>query len=303
MRYSCFKGEVSEWSNEPVSKTGVPQGTAGSNPALSACRERRRVCYTFSMSTDLTQLVIDGYSGEGALKFYGDKVANGLWISEKHYIEKYFKLKNTEGTKVLDVGCGAGRTTIPLMQAGYDVIGIDFIPEMIETAKKISQEKNLDVKYEVGDATALNFPDNSFDHVLFSNQGWTQIPGQAQRLQALTEIYRVLRPGGVFIFSARERTFWYDFPLWLEQWIKVRILKPVGFPIQEEDYGDLFYEREPGDRNRTYAKKQFIHFFSKAEAKGELEKAGFTFLEADGSMQISLDSYRTHPPVLFISKK
>ncbi len=270
------------------------------------------------MSKDLQQLVIDGYSGKDAVRFYGEKVANGLWISEKHFIEKYFKMKGSArageagrksglesagGTRVLDVGCGAGRTTIPLMQAGYDVTGIDFIPEMIGEAKKIAAEKGLNVAYEVGDATALKFPDNSFDYVLFSNQGWTQIPGKARRFQALKEIYRVLRPGGIYMFSACKRTFWYDFPFWLSEWLEVRVCRALGLPILRKEYGDQFYAKEPSDKKRTYERKQYLYFSTIAETKAELERAGFTLLEADGSLQISATYSLVHPPVIYVCQK
>jgi ubiquinone/menaquinone biosynthesis C-methylase UbiE len=101
-------------------------------------------------------------------------------------------------SKVLDIGCGAGRTTTWLAAEGHDVIGLDFAAKMIEAAR--SQNPNM--SYVIADATAINFKSSRFDVVVFSFNGIDCIPSRAKRLEALREIRRVLKPGGYFIFSS-----------------------------------------------------------------------------------------------------
>lgn len=137
------------------------------------------------MKKDLKQLVQAEFSTENAINLYIKKAEEGFFIGEKYMVEKYFLSKN----KILDLGCGTGRTSIQLNQLGFDVTAIDFVPLMIENAVKIAIDKKLNITYQIADACDLPYENESFDYALFSNQGHTQIPGKANRIKAMNEVY------------------------------------------------------------------------------------------------------------------
>lgn len=252
------------------------------------------------MKTELEQHVISEFSGDKTQEEYIKKAEDGLWDSEKYFIEKYFTNKSAT---LLDIGCGTGRTTFPLFRQGFRITGVDLVPAMIENAKKVAHKLHLDVDFREGDATALDFKDGSFDYALFSNQGWSQIPGRDKRLKALAEICRVLKKDGTFIFTAHPRWAVRNHPFfWLKQWIKLYLLKPLGFKIMEEDFGDRFFDRGTIGGDVGF-KKQYIHIPTVKEVQEDIKKAGLTLIESDGNRQISKNDIRKFPPVFYVCRK
>lgn len=217
------------------------------------------------MREDIKQYVIDSFSTDNSIKKYTADVKNGLWKSEEILIDKYF----TKGSYILDLGCGVGRTTIPLYNKGYKVLGIDLTPKFIELAQSSTQEN---LHFEVGDATSLKYKDNTFDNVLFSFNGWSMIPTKEMRIEAAKEIYRVLKPNGYYIFSFHKRSIVGQELLWLIQLIKIKLLKPLGYKTKETDFGDFYFTK---DSETTYPIAQFVSFLSPKEVQNIYTSIGF----------------------------
>ncbi|MDY6783755.1 MAG: class I SAM-dependent methyltransferase [Cyanobacteriota bacterium] len=102
-------------------------------------------------------------------------------------------------SRVLEVACGNGNAAISIaQQTGCEVVGIDLSSSYIENAQaKASNFDSLRVSFHKESATDLPFPDNSFTHA-WSQGALYHIP---ELNKALAETYRVLKPGGFFLFD------------------------------------------------------------------------------------------------------
>lgn len=96
--------------------------------------------------------------------------------------------------KVIDAGCGFGKWVILLNRLGYDIVGVD------NSDLAINQLRNYDknLKVEMGDILALNYPDNHFD--AYISMGVVEHFEEGP-IPALKEAYRVLKPNGIIFLS------------------------------------------------------------------------------------------------------
>jgi len=104
----------------------------------------------------------------------------------------------------IDVGCGGGLVTEEMSKKGFKVIGFDMSEPSITQASKHAKEEGLDIIYKLGDAYNLRseIEDASVDGIIMSDilEHLHDLPKVA------TEISRMLKPGGVFVFDTINRT-------------------------------------------------------------------------------------------------
>ena len=210
------------------------------------------------------------YNSNEMLKTYGNAIdVVGLWESEKIIFNKYVSTEKS----ILDLGCGAGRTTINLYKNGYkNIVGLDISNNFIEYAKSYCKESDLDIEFICADATNLDFAsDNSYDVVFFSYNGMQCIPGKRNRDNVLKEVHRVLKPGGIYIFTAHNRDASRTHKV---EWEEEKIRWEEGTQDKElEIYGDK-YSINPNNGERV-----FIHFSNIEEMKEFIYQENFEILE------------------------
>lgn len=165
----------------------------------------------------------------------------GLWPSEEILVFEYAP----DDARILDMGCGAGRTTIPLAEMGLEVVGIDFSAAMIQLAQELAQVSQVEVEFQVMDAMDLQFPDSSFDLAFFSYNGIELLPGKMGKEAAMREVYRVLKPEGLFIFCTHSPFALNQFAL-LRLWTLLKFCagRFAGLPVRERELGERFSDDE-----------------------------------------------------------
>ena len=102
------------------------------------------------------------------------------------------------GWRVLDVATGSGNAAMAAARHGTSVVGVDYVPSLLERGRQRADTEGLEIEFVEGDAEALPFADASFDAVL-TMFGSMFAPNHEQ---AAAELLRVTRPGGTIALVA-----------------------------------------------------------------------------------------------------
>lgn len=119
---------------------------------------------------------------------------------ELSYIRKIISKKD----RILDLGCGFGRITIPLAKEGYNIEGIDITPVMIEKASGLAKKENIKVTFKVGDMKNLPYSDNTFNIIFCLWSAFMELPKENEQLKAIKEMLRILKPNGLSFIEIRK---------------------------------------------------------------------------------------------------
>jgi ubiquinone/menaquinone biosynthesis C-methylase UbiE len=148
----------------------------------------------------MTAATTKGYRGigmEGAIARWYDK-------STRKDIERFRALAARlravlpQGGDLLEVAPGPGYFAIEMAKGGaYRVTGLDISRTMVELARKNAAQAGVEVDFRQGNASAMLFPDESFDLLACS----AAFKNFSDPQQALREMYRVLRPGGTAVVA------------------------------------------------------------------------------------------------------
>lgn len=130
------------------------------------------------------------------------RIANSLWPNEKP----------SSDTRLLELGCGPGFYSCQLaaLYPQISILGVDCSVRQLECARSKAAEAGLrNCRFEEDNVLALSHPDATFD-ALIAARLFTVLP---KREHAISEIYRILRPGGRCFIAEPRYAIWASLPL------------------------------------------------------------------------------------------
>lgn len=201
---------------------------------------------------------------------FWEKVLGDLPVSYKTWFERereYLQSNITKNARVLEVGCGEGRSLRDIINVTENLIGIDHDPEAVKEAKR-NLKNYSKVKILESEATNLPFKDKSFDFVIcmttFANFG-------NKKYNVLDEMRRVLKDQGFIIISVFSEDAFEE---------RMKLYKKTNFPIKEIVGTTIIYNGKWGDNtSEQFSKKELEEIFEKAKLKVvEIKKLNMAYI-------------------------
>jgi SAM-dependent methyltransferase len=190
-----------------------------------------------------------------SLKDVFNQIAPG-WYNYRHHSiftrELNRLAKRWQKGSLLNLGCAHGPDFIPFRDS-FKLYGVDFSDEMLRLARKYSLKFNFNVELTLADVLQLPYPDNLFDWAI-SVATYHHIKGEQERLKALNELKRVLKPGGevfIAVWNRWQPGFWF---------------KPKELYVPWHKKDKILY--------------RYYHLFSYAELEKLSIKAGFKIIQS-----------------------
>ena len=141
-----------------------------------------------------------------------DQIASG-WYNFRHRTIFRTELKELskqwQQGKLLNIGCAHGPDFLPFKN-GFELYGVDFSSKMLQFAQKYAKKYKLSVNIIEADAQHLPYANESFDWAI-AIATYHHIEDHEERLQALRELQRVLKPQGeafITVWNRWQPRFW-----------------------------------------------------------------------------------------------
>ncbi|WP_232699265.1 class I SAM-dependent methyltransferase [Brevibacillus daliensis] len=209
------------------------------------------------------------------------------------------KLAVKRSGRVLDLCCGSGRHSRALARRGYEVVGVDLSPVLLEQAE-LNQEP-LDVTYHQFDMREIPF-DNEFDIVvnLFTSFGY--FDKDEESAQVVTNMARALKAGGEVVID-------YLNPSFVKEHLILHSEREMNGLLIEENrrIEDGFVKKDilihDAERNQPRIYREQVRLFELDEMMKMLEEAGFKEIQIFGNYDFQPYDKMTSTRMIFFAQK
>ena len=142
---------------------------------------------------------LDGVEPESLAYF--DRIRDQRYLVTDTWMSDLIDFSGAKGKDLLEIGYGIGTDLVRWAEGGARVHGIDATPEHHRLASLNFELHGIESNLRVGDAAKIDYPDATFDMV-YSNGVLHHTP---KTVRCVGEIWRVLKPGGRFLFTMYHR--------------------------------------------------------------------------------------------------
>lgn len=167
--------------------------------------------------------------------------------------------------RLLLLGLGGGREALALARLGFEVTGVDYVPEMAAKAAMYAAEEGLRIAVVTEEVSTLEIRGECYEIVWLSTAMYSAIPGRARRIRLLKRLARALVPGGYLVCS-------FSYNASPQRPGAGGLLRRVFAVLT---LGNLQYQE--GDR--LHGNEEFLHdFLSESELQTEFRLGGFEII-------------------------
>ncbi|MEV0186260.1 methyltransferase domain-containing protein [Streptomyces sp. NPDC050625] len=211
------------------------------------------------------------------------------------------------GKRLLDLGCGTGKSAIELMRRGFEVTGADLSTEMLDVARCKDGADAVSFVH----ADARDLPDlGSFDVITTMGEPFTHLSNEEELARAFAGVARSLVPGGIFVFDLPTAGFNDRLAKWsVIDESENSVVLWRGSPVDEKAHTtnltiDVFLS---SDDKWVRSKETVTHYyFAPEQVERLLQAAGLTMQSARGLYKGELQSdvdLTAHRKYLVVARK
>ena len=199
-------------------------------------------------------------------------------------VEFYMQILEREGLRprtAVDLACGTGSVTKILAQKGYDVVGVDMSEDMLTQAFQKVQDMECSPRFICQSLQQLYLP-RGVDMAVCALDSLDYITNPEDCAEAIRRTYKVLNPGGIFIFDVNtpEKLRAMDGQVFLDEDDDVYCVWRGEFDEQTNicSYAMDLFQRHGGVWHRSF-EEHCEYAYSREQLTGYLKAAGFTHIE------------------------